>query len=93
MAARGRVGVAAASATPRNSPSGARPAPARAQEPPQAPILRVEAAAHTAPVARLATDATGRILASVSDDKKTVGQLLKENGVKVTRFVRFSAGA
>ena len=42
---------------------------AHAQEPPQAPILRVEAAAHIAPVARLATDATGRILASVSDDK------------------------
>ena len=38
-------------------------------EPPQAPILRVEAAAHTAPVSRLATDAAGRILASVSDDK------------------------
>lgn len=31
--------------------------------------------------------------ASVSDDKKTVGQLLKEHGVTVTRFVRFSAGA
>jgi len=31
--------------------------------------------------------------ASVSDDKKTVGQLLKENGVTVSRFVRFSAGA
>ncbi len=31
--------------------------------------------------------------ASVSDDKKTVGQLLKDNGVTVTRFVRFSAGA
>jgi len=31
--------------------------------------------------------------ASVSDDKKTVGQLLKENGVTVTRFVRFNAGA
>ncbi len=30
---------------------------------------------------------------SVSDDKKTVGQLLKENGVTVTRFVRFAAGA
>jgi hypothetical protein len=42
---------------------------ARAQEPPQAPILRIEAAAHIAPVTRLATDATGRILASVSDDK------------------------
>lgn len=38
-------------------------------EPPQQPFLRVEAAAHTAPVARLATDAEGRILASVSDDK------------------------
>lgn len=31
--------------------------------------------------------------ASVSDDKKTVGQLLKDKGVTVKRFVRFSAGA
>ena len=31
--------------------------------------------------------------ASVSDDKKTVGQLLKDNGVTVKRFARFSAGA
>ena len=30
---------------------------------------------------------------SVSDDKKTVGQLLKDNGVTVTRFVRFAVGA
>jgi elongation factor Ts len=30
---------------------------------------------------------------SVSDDKKTVGQLLKDNGVTVKRFVRFSVGA
>ncbi|WP_232550154.1 translation elongation factor Ts [Propioniciclava soli] len=30
---------------------------------------------------------------SVSDDKKTVGQLLKDNGVTVKRFVRFAAGA
>nr|NLI50574.1 elongation factor Ts [Propionibacterium sp.] len=30
---------------------------------------------------------------SVSDDKKTVGQLLKENGTTVKRFVRFAAGA
>ena len=30
---------------------------------------------------------------SVSDDKKTVGQLLKDNGVTVKRFARFSAGA
>lgn len=37
--------------------------------PPQAPILRVEAGAHSAPVSRLATDAAGRILASVADDK------------------------
>ncbi|NKC34108.1 caspase family protein [Falsiroseomonas selenitidurans] len=42
---------------------------ARAQDPPQQPFLRVEAAAHTAPVSRLATDASGRLLASVSDDK------------------------
>ena len=38
-------------------------------EPPTQPFLRVEAAAHTAPVARLATDAAGRVLATVSDDK------------------------
>ncbi|ONG44601.1 hypothetical protein BKE38_28015 [Pseudoroseomonas deserti] len=38
-------------------------------EPPQQPILRIETGAHTAPVARLATDAAGRLLASVSDDK------------------------
>ncbi|MGB7964424.1 MAG: translation elongation factor Ts [Propionicimonas sp.] len=31
--------------------------------------------------------------ASVSDDKLTVGQLLKQNGVTVKRFVRFAAGA
>lgn len=31
--------------------------------------------------------------ASVSDDKKTVGQLLESNGVTVKRFVRFAAGA
>jgi hypothetical protein len=43
--------------------------PAAAQEPPQAPILRVEAGAHTAPVSRLATDGAGRLLATVSDDK------------------------
>jgi hypothetical protein len=47
------------------------PAPAQepAQEPPQNPFLRIEAQAHTAPVARLSADAAGRILASVSDDK------------------------
>ena len=47
----------------------AAPPAASTGTPPQAPILRVEAAAHTAPVSRLATDAAGRILASVSDDK------------------------
>jgi elongation factor Ts len=30
---------------------------------------------------------------SVSDDKLTVGQLLKNNGTTVSRFIRFSAGA
>jgi len=40
-----------------------------APDPPPQPFLRVEAAAHTAPVARLATDAAGRVLATVSDDK------------------------
>ena len=29
----------------------------------------------------------------MTDDKATVGQLLKKTGVKVTRFVRFAAGA
>lgn len=38
-------------------------------EPPQQPFLRIEAEAHIAPVARLATDAAGSVLASVSDDK------------------------
>ncbi|SDD83397.1 caspase family protein [Belnapia rosea] len=38
-------------------------------EPPQQPFLRIEAGAHTAPVARLAVDAAGQMLASVSDDK------------------------
>jgi elongation factor Ts len=31
--------------------------------------------------------------ASVSDDKKTVGQLTKENGTEIKRFVRFETGA
>lgn len=31
--------------------------------------------------------------AAISDDKQTVGKLLEQAGVKVTRFVRFSAGA
>jgi hypothetical protein len=47
-------------------------APALAQpggQPPQAPVLRVEVAAHTAHISRLATDAAGQLLASVSDDK------------------------
>lgn len=39
------------------------------QNPPQQPFLRVEAEAHIAPVARLATDAAGSVLATVSDDK------------------------
>ena len=38
-------------------------------EPPQQPFLRIEAEAHIAPVARLATDAAGSVLATVSDDK------------------------
>ncbi len=38
-------------------------------DPPAQPFLRIEAAAHTAPIARLATDATGQLLATVSDDK------------------------
>ena len=38
-------------------------------EPPQQPFLRIEAEAHIAPIARLATDAAGSVLATVSDDK------------------------
>jgi hypothetical protein len=38
-------------------------------EPPQQPFLRIEAGAHIAPVARLAIDAAGGTLATVSDDK------------------------
>ena len=31
--------------------------------------------------------------AALSDEKKTIGQLAKEAGVNITRFVRFSAGS
>ncbi|MGG5823967.1 caspase family protein [Falsiroseomonas sp. HW251] len=41
----------------------------RLADPPPQPFLRIEAGAHTASVARLAVDASGRTLASVSDDK------------------------
>jgi WD40 repeat protein len=47
-------------------------APVRAQQPndpPPQPFLRVEAAAHTATVPRLAVDAAGRLLATASVDK------------------------
>lgn len=47
-------------------------APAFAQapaEPPQQPFLRIEAGAHIAPIGRLATNAAGDMLATVSDDK------------------------
>ena len=47
----------------------AQPAQGGAGTPPPQPFLRIEAGAHIAPVARLATDAAGRLLASVSDDK------------------------
>jgi elongation factor Ts len=30
---------------------------------------------------------------SISDDKQTVGALLKSKGVEITRFVRFAAGS
>lgn len=75
-------GLAATQQGPGKAPAGAVPtapapvaappvAPARpaAAEPPQAPILRVEAGTHLAPVRRLATDAAGHLLATVSDDK------------------------
>jgi len=42
---------------------------AQSAEPPQQPVMRIEAGGHTAPIRRLAVDATGDILASVSDDK------------------------
>ena len=53
---------------PAVSPALAQGAPA-AGEPPREPFLRIETGAHTAPVARLAVDAAGRLLASVGDDK------------------------
>ena len=43
--------------------------PVGAGEPPRQPFLRIEPAAHVAPVARLATDADARLLATVSRDK------------------------
>ena len=42
---------------------------AGASEPPTEPILRIETGLHTAPIRRIATDAGGRWLATVSDDK------------------------
>jgi WD40 repeat protein len=42
---------------------------AGAAEPPSEPILRIETGVHTAPIRRIATDAEGRWLATVSDDK------------------------
>jgi len=60
-----RFALALAAALLLAGPAGAQ-APA---EPPQQPFLRIEAQAHIAPVARLATDAAGGVLASVSDDK------------------------
>lgn len=44
-------------------------AAAQPAEPPRQAFLRIEAAAHVAPIARLAVDAEGRLLATVSDDK------------------------
>ena len=44
----------------------AAPAPG---EPPREPVLRIEAGGHVAPIARLAVDASGRLLATVSEDK------------------------
>ena len=40
-----------------------------AAEPPTEPILRIETGLHTAPIRRITTDAEGRWLATVSDDK------------------------
>jgi hypothetical protein len=48
---------------------GAGAALAQPADPPRQPFLRIEAAAHVAPVARVAVDAAGSLLASVSDDK------------------------
>lgn len=44
------------------------PAP-RTPDPPQQPFLRVEAGAHVAPLGGMATDESGQLLATVSDDK------------------------
>ncbi|UFN47778.1 caspase family protein [Roseomonas sp. OT10] len=66
----------AAQASPQTPPQ-ATPA-----EPPREPILRIETGAHTAPVARLAVDASGRLLASVSDDKTLRLWSLPDSGAR-----------
>ena len=43
--------------------------PARAADPPQEPVLRIEAGGHTGSVPRLATDRSGRLLATAGYDK------------------------
>jgi hypothetical protein len=45
------------------------PVPSRAAEPPQTPMLRVEAAGHLGAVPRLSLDRSGRLLATASYDK------------------------
>ena len=53
-------------------------------EPPQQPFLRIEAGAHIAPIARLATDADGSTLATVSDDKTLRLWNLPEGSLRLT---------
>lgn len=43
--------------------------PGRAAEPPEAPRLRIEAGMHTARIGRIASDVSGRIVLTCSDDK------------------------
>lgn len=61
---------------------GAPPAGAQGQEAPAAPFLRIETGLHTARINRIATDASGRLVATVSHDK-TVRLWSRDSGEPV----------
>ena len=64
---------------------------APAAEPPTAPILRIEAGMHTARIYRIATDAAGRIVLTVSDDK--TARLWELPSGRLLRVLRPPVGA
>lgn len=57
-------------------------APAMAQDASTAPFLRIETGRHTARINRLATDASGRLVATVSSDK-TVRLWARDSGEEI----------